>query len=160
MCDDATDELRTARHEAAHAVAALHYDCDLDFASIEPGHGTLGSTRLSGSRIYHVIPLFCGPLAERAWEDFQVQPHDPGITLYGGDHTQFEYLRSYTKSDLNCLQPEAWWFLGQKEVQEQIDRVAQALLERKRLTRDEVVEVARFTKRLCSPDWINGDSAD
>lgn len=159
MCDDALEELRTARHEAAHAVAALHYDCGLEFASIERGPGTLGSTRLGVSRIYHVIPLFCGPLAEQPWEDFRFQPHHPGVTLYGGDRDQLEYLRSGFNGDLNSLQPEAWWFLGQKEVQDQIDRVAQALLERKRLTRNEVVEIARFTKRLCSSDWLNGESA-
>jgi hypothetical protein len=155
MCGDA-EELKTARHEAAHAVAALHYDCGLEFASIERGPGTLGSTRIGVSRIYHVIPLFCGPLAERAWHDFDVQPHHPRITLYGGDRDQFEYLRCGFQGDLNSLQREAWWFLGQKEVQEQIDRVAQALLERKRLSLDQIVEIAGFAKRLCSSDWFDG----
>jgi hypothetical protein len=154
MRDEDAEERKTARHEAAHAVAALHYDCGLAFASIERGPGSLGTTRLGVSRAYHVIPLFCGPLAEREWSDFDVQPHHPGLVLYGGDRDQFGYLSDGFPGDPNGLQPEAWWFLGQKEVQQQIDRVAEALLDQRRLTLEQVVEISGFTTRLCSTNWL------
>ena len=33
-------------------------------------------------------------------------------------------------------------------------KVAHALLDRKRLTHDQVIDTANFTTRLCSPDWL------
>jgi len=68
---------------------------------------------------YHAIPLFCGPLAEREWPDFTVQPNHPRITLYGGDRDALDYLTAGF-GDLDCLQPDAWEFLGKPEVQEQL----------------------------------------
>jgi hypothetical protein len=148
------ENLKTARHEAAHATAALHYDLPFEFASIEEGPGTLGTTRFAVSKLYHAIPLFCGPLAEREWPDFSVQPNNPGITLYGGDLVALNYLKEGF-GDVDCLQPDAWEFLGRLEVQQQIDRVARALLEHKRLTRDQVIAISEFTERLCSKDWLD-----
>ena len=160
MATDPNDpaELRkTARHEAAHAVAALHYDCGIEFATIEPKDWSLGTTRLGVSKVFHAIPLFCGPLAEREWPEFAATPPDyyPNVMLWGGDLDQFLYLASGFSGNLSLVaQVEAWWFLGQPEVQQQIDRVAAALLQCKRLTRDEIVEIARFSKRLCAEDWL------
>ena len=148
------ENLKTARHEAAHAIAALHYDLLFEFASIEAGPGTLGTTRFAVSNVYHAVPLFCGPLAEREWSDFNVQPYNPGITLYGGDRDALDYLREGF-GDVDCLQPEAWEFLGKPEVQRQIDRVARELLEHKRLIRNQVIAVSGFTERLCSRDWLD-----
>lgn len=148
------ENVKTARHEAAHAVAALHYDLPFEFASIEAGPGTLGTTRFAVSKVCHAIPLFCGPLAEREWSEFSVQPNNPGITLYGGDRDALNYLKNGF-GDVDCLQPDAWEFLGKSEVQHQIDRVAGALLEHKRLTRDQVIAVSEFTERLCSKDWLD-----
>jgi hypothetical protein len=96
-----------------------------------------------------------GPLAEREWSDFNVQPYDPGITLYGGDRDALDYLREGF-GDVDCLQPEAWEFLGKPEVQRQIDRVVRGLLEHKRLARNQVIAVSGFTERLCSRDWLVG----
>ena len=151
---DPIEKRRTARHEAAHAVAALHYECGLEHSSIERGEGTLGTTRLGVSRVYHLVPVYCGPLAEREWDDFQVQPYFPDITLYGGDADQFDYLKQGFPGDLRWAQVEAWWFLGQPDVQAQVDRVTEALLERNRLTRDEVIEISGFKDRMCSEDWL------
>jgi hypothetical protein len=127
------EEWRTARHEAGHAIASLHYDCGVEWVSIERGPGTLGTTRLGVSKVFHAIPLYCGPLAERSWNEFAIQPNDPRIMLYGTDRESLEYLQAEF-GDCACLQEEAWWFLGQLAIQEQIDRVARALVERKRLS--------------------------
>jgi hypothetical protein len=55
----------------------------------------------------------------------------------------------------SILQPDAWEFLGKPEVQQQADRVVRVLLERTRLTRDQVIAVSEFTERLCSKDWLD-----
>ena len=69
-------------------VAALHYDCGIEFVSIEPGDGILGTSRLGVCRVYHAIPLLCGPLAEREWPEFALHEPEyyPDITLVGRDH--------------------------------------------------------------------------
>lgn len=139
----------------------LHYDLPCEHATIGRVGISLGTTRLGVSRNYHAVPLFCGPLAEREWTEFTEQPwdaflqrpHDPAITLVGEDRNALDYLEAGFGS-LRALQSEAWWFLSQPVVQQQIDRVATALLERKRLSIDEVREIAQFTGRLCSPDWL------
>jgi hypothetical protein len=55
--------------------------------------------------------------------------------------------------DLTVCFREALFFISQPTVQDEIDRVANVLLERNRLTGDEVRAVARFTESLCSADW-------
>ena len=41
---------KTARHEAGHAVAALHYDCPIEHVSIEAQWPALGTTHLGISK--------------------------------------------------------------------------------------------------------------
>ena len=120
----------TARHEAAHAIAALHYDCPMEFASIAPGKfGSLGSTRIAPHRKEHGIVLYCGPLAEREWEEFargEVRV-ETLMELFGGDLEALESLALARNECFVCMD-EAVEFLNRREVQEQIDRVANALL--------------------------------
>jgi len=76
------------------------------------------------------------------------------VTLYGTDRESVDYLQQWLQGDINGLQLDAWALLGNAIVQEQIDRVAQALLERKRLSRAEVIEISGFVESLADPAWF------
>ena len=71
MCarDDAGERWTTAKHEAAHAVAAFHYETKIEFVSIEPGVGSFGTTRLGMSKPDDAVTLFSDPLSEKAWDE-------------------------------------------------------------------------------------------
>ena len=149
------EDLKTARHEAAHAVTGLHYDVPFEYVSIERGPGTLGTTRLAVSRNYHAIAVFCGPMAESEWKDFESPLKDDDlVTLYGTDRESVEYLQQGLQGDINGLQLDAWALLGNATVQEQIDRVAQALVDRTRRSQAEVIEISGFLESLADPAWF------
>lgn len=143
---------KTARHEAGHAVAAVHYDCAMDYVSVAARWPALGTTRLGVSRPQDAVPLLCGPLAEKAWDEFR-----PGafvsVQTVGSDHEAIEYLRLNARQRAASMR-EALVFISRVEVQEQIDRVAQALLARGQLSREEVIDAAGFTVSLASQDWL------
>jgi hypothetical protein len=150
-----TEDLKSARHEAAHAVAGLHYRVPFEYVSIERGRGTLGTTRMGVSRNYHAIAVFCGPMAEREWKDFDSPLKDEDLVrLSGTDRESVEYLQKGLHKDINALQLDAWALLGNATVQEQIDRVAQALLERRRLSHAEVIEISGFVESLADHAWF------
>jgi ATP-dependent Zn protease len=129
----------TARHEAGHAVAALHYCC-LAHASIEPDGIALGTTRIRVQERQDAIVVYCGPLAELDWS--QLRPGDNiEVPVVGTDFENLQYLRGIFGNDLQDCYEEAIRFVSHPIVQQRIDRVAHALLERTRLTADEVREV-------------------
>ena len=142
----------TARHEAGHAVAALHYDCPIAHASIEREGRSLGTTRIGCEVLRDAIVLFCGPLAEKDdWED--CPGRNVSVDVYGTDEEGLRYL-ALKFGDLSACVGEAALFISQRPVQEQINLVAQALLERTTLTADEIRAVSGFSCRLCSPEWV------
>jgi hypothetical protein len=111
----------------------------------------LGTTRLRVQERRDAVVLLCGPLAEKDWPE-----------LAPGTQVQIETVRAdqegllYLATQHGDLQPcveEALLFITQPAVQDQIDRVARALVERVRLTDDEVREAAGFFRPLRSPGW-------
>ncbi len=141
----------TARHEAGHAVAALHYGCPMEHVSIEAAGATLGTTRLGVSKLADAVVIFCGPLSEKSWDDFM-----PGVSILietvGADQEALLYLRMTEAESSSCF-TEALTFLCKSDVQQQIDRVAGLLMERRRVTRDEVCASAGFVRSLASHGW-------
>jgi hypothetical protein len=139
----------SARHEAGHAVAALHYDCPFEFISIERIEDSLGKIRkMRNHYLGDLVAVMCGPLAEYEWK-----VHRAGITsfrMYGMDH---ELAQRADKDECATCVHEALRFMRRRPVQQQIDRVARVLLERTRLTADEVRQVSGFSRSLCSRDF-------
>lgn len=142
----------TARHEAGHAVAALHYNCPIAYTSIEGAQGTRGTTPIPLEEHREAIVIFCGPLAENDWEVYVPGTVSREIPTLGNDERGLRILAD-RYGDLQCCFQEALRFITQRPVQEQIDRVAGSLLARTRLTEDEVREVAKFSEPLSSPAW-------
>jgi hypothetical protein len=137
----------TARHEAGHAIAAVHYDCPLCNVSIEPDGISLGAARVAEPDVpQDAIVLFCGPLAERDWADFQ-----PGANIVvqavGSDLAGLRKLEGLY-GDLGWYYREALLFLSNAGVQQQIDRLARALVDRNRLTADEARASAEFANPI------------
>jgi hypothetical protein len=143
---------KTARHEAGHAVAALHYDCPIEHVSIEAQWPALGTTHLGVSKPSDAIVIFCGPLAEKSWGEFR-----PGANVtfqtVGTDHEAVQYLKM-TKDECSACVTEALVFMCKSEVQQQIDRVARALLDRNKLTIEDVRAAAAFSVSLASDGWL------
>lgn len=138
----------TARHEAAHAVAALHYDCPIENVSIVGKWPSLGTTRMGVSKAADIVVIICGPLAERAWEAFYPGARLPLQELLGTDAEAFNYLRDgldIKDDELLDLKSEAVEFLSDTTVQTQIDRVAQSLLDMNTLTTEQVRTILQFT---------------
>lgn len=112
---------KTARHEAGHAVAALHYDCPFEHVSLEAQWPALGTTRIGVFKISDAVCIFCGPLAERARDEFR-----PGASVsfetVGTDHETLQYL-SMTKDECSACVAESLVFMCKSEVQDQIDCV-------------------------------------
>ena len=142
---------KTARHEAGHAVAALHYDCPIENVSIDGRWPTLGTTRIGVSKPSDAICILCGPLAEKDRKEFR-----PGANVsfetVGTDHEALQYL-DLTKDECSACLTEALVFMCNGEVQQQIDRVAHALLERGNLTIEQVRAAARFSLSRASDEW-------
>jgi hypothetical protein len=136
------DKWITARHEAGHAVAALHYNCPLAHVTIEQDGYKLGTTRIGVQKPEDAIVLFCGPLAEKDWQEF-VPGRSVEISTYGVDEGALRYLAEHF-GDLNSYYTEALSFMSDSLIQQQIDRVAAALLKRPTLTVDEVRAEAGF----------------
>ena len=156
MCarDDAGERLTTARHEAAHAVAAFHYETKIEFVSIEPGVGSFGTTRLGMSKPDDAVTLFSGPLSEKAWDEIRPGVNIPFQTV-GSDHEALLYLQ-LSQEQCSAYANEAVLFLSNPEVQAQVDRLATALLERITLTAAEAKEIAGFRHSLCGPEFGRG----
>jgi hypothetical protein len=134
---------KDARHEAGHAVAALHYGCGVQKVSIGGAWPVRGTTRLGVSHTSHAVVLFCGPLAESDWTDF---PSRAGA-LSPTDQELLDYL-GLSRDELEFYQAEAVTFLQQRDVREQIDRVADALRNGKSLTVDDVRSISGFSRSL------------
>lgn len=137
----------TARHEAGHAVAALHYECPLVHVSIEPDGIYAGAARLAAPELpQDAIVLFCGPLAEIDWAEFRpgnnIVIHPAGTDLDGLNTLQ------QLHGDLTWYYTEALLFLSNPAVQQQVDRLTLALIARKRLTIDEERTSAEFTEPI------------
>ena len=81
----------TARHEAGHAIAAIHYECPIENVSIGGQWPILGTTRIGVSRACDIIVIICGPLAEHPWNESILAL---GTLRYlGQDAESFSYLR-------------------------------------------------------------------
>lgn len=141
--EDALELRKDARHEAGHAVAALHYGCGVRTVSIGGEWPTRGTTQLGVSQPSDAVAVFCGPFAEPEWVVF---PNDRGH-LSPTDHAVLNYLQLDNKQHV-YYQEKALAFLSKPEVQQQIDRVANALLERTSLTVQDVKDVAEFADSL------------
>jgi hypothetical protein len=138
----------TARNEAGHAVAALHYDCPFENVSIGGQWPSLGTTRMGVSKAADVIVIICGPLAEHAWVEFYPGVRLPLHELLGTDAEAFTYLRDglhISDEELLDLKAEAVTFLSDPAVQGQVDRVAQALLDADALSVEQVRTISQFT---------------
>ena len=137
----------TARHEAGHAIAAIHYDVPLLYVSIERDGVYLGAARVAEPEVpQDAIVLFCGPLAETDWVDFQ-----PGanivVTAVGSDLVGLRKLEQ-AHGDLGWYYREALLFLSDPAIQRQIDRLARALLDHNRLSADEARARAEFAEPI------------
>jgi hypothetical protein len=152
--NDQTDQRwLTARHEAGHAVAALHYDCPLGRVSIEGDGNNAGVTALADPEFRHdAVVIYCGPLAEKDWAEFRPNNY-LAVPVVGRDYLGLERIRARCGPDLHDCLLEATLFLGKPAVQAQVDRVARALVERTSLTADQVREISEFGEPLCSPGW-------
>jgi hypothetical protein len=142
MSDDGTraadfdQRTTTARHEAGHVVAALHHGTPFRDVSIEREWPVLGGLSLGISKPTDAIAIFCGPLAERPWTEFRPGARINVVTV-GTDEEALRYLE-LTQEEGNALLGEAISFLSRKEVQEEVERVAAALLEHGTLASDDV----------------------
>lgn len=140
----------TARHEAGHAVAALHYDCPIESVSIDADGYKLGTTRLGISKLSDAIVILCGPLAERDWSELQLVIKV--VDTVGTDQEVMEHLNVSPEEGSACVH-EALQFLNKPEVQQQIERVAAALLARNQLSSEDLRAIAGYTESLASEEW-------
>ena len=139
----ARERRRTARHEAAHAVAALHYGCGVRNISIGGVWPILGTTQLGVSDQAHAVAVYAGPFAEPEWDVF---PNDLGL-LSPVDDEVLQHLALTAEQDAFWKQ-EAIRFLWEPEVRKQIDRVADALQDRTTITNQQLTEISQFTVSL------------
>ena len=70
----------------------------------------------------------------------------------GTDHEALQYL-DLTKDECSACLTEALVFMCKSEVQQQIDRVAHALLDRGNLTVEQVRAAAGFSVSHASDEW-------
>ena len=156
MCvrDDAGERLTTARHEAAHAVAAFHYETAIEFVSIKRGVGSLGTTRLGMRTADDAVALFSGPLSEKPWDEFRTTSRHSIPRLDGGDLAALLNLK-LSQEQCSTYANEARRFLSNPEVQAQVDRLAVALLGRITLTATEAKDISGFRHSL-RPEFGRG----
>ena len=152
MCarGDTGERWITARHEAAHAVAAFHYETAIEFVSIERGVGILGTTRLDMTKADDAVTLFSGPLSEKPWDEFHPGVNIPFKTV-GTDEAALRALQ-LSQEQYSAYANEAVLFLSNPEVQAQVDRLATALLERITLTAAEAKDISGFRHSLRPSD--------
>jgi hypothetical protein len=122
------------------------YTCPLAHVTIQRDGDKLGTTRFGVQKPDDAIVLFSGPMAEIDWSEF-VQDANIKINTYAKDQDALVYL-AQEFGDLEPYYLEALLFISEPRIQQQIDRVAQALLERTTLTADEVREEAGFSGPL------------
>ncbi len=141
----------TARHEAGHAVAAFHYDCPIQHVSIEPDGINLGTTRLAYPEVpQDAVVLFCGPLAEHDWAEFR-PGNNVEVVAVGTDLDGLNILGAQG-IDLNWWCRETMLFLSNPAVQQQIDQLANALVESGTLSADEARASAGFAAPILPGD--------
>src|SRR5207249_8919397 len=108
----------------------------------------VGTTRMAPrDPLTWTVAICCGPLAEKGWDGFCGE-----VCLEGTDEQQVASLGLQFNQRCAC-ELEAVQFVSNPEVRRQIDRVAEALLQQKELTGDQVRDVAEFGECLCSADW-------
>lgn len=137
---DAEERRKSARHEAGHAVAALHHQCPFGRVTLDANWPAVGAIQLGVSKPSDAVVLFCGPLAERPWPDFRPGASIP-CRLVGADLAALQYLE-LAPQETASLCNIALAFLSRPEVQQQVDRVASGLLERSTLSPEEVRAIA------------------
>ena len=125
-----------------YTVAAFHYETPIEVVSIEPRVGSFGTTRLGMTKDDDAVTLFSGPLSEKAWDEFRPGVNIPFQTV-GSDHEALLYLQ-LSQEQHSAYANEAVLFLSNRDVQAQVDRVAEALLERCTLTAAEAKKIAGF----------------
>lgn len=134
----------TARHEAGHAIAAFHYGCPLLWVSIDASGDSLGAARIAEPEVpQDAVVIFCGPLAEHDWAKFHPGANHK-VEAVGTDLAGLNVLQQ-RYGDLTWYYTEALLFLSNPTVQQEVDRLAEALLAQKVLTADEARAAAQFT---------------
>jgi hypothetical protein len=147
--DSPSERWMSARHEAGHAVAALHYGCPFQSVSIERVGESLGKIRQMRCRdLGDVVATMCGPLAEEPWNRHRSGIHN--FKMCGTDHARAQ--QANPDQIAQCVR-EALRFMKRRPVQQQNDRVSRALLERTTLTAADVRTISRFSRPLCSRDF-------
>lgn len=106
----------------------------------------LGTTRFGVQKPEDSVVVFCGPLAEIDREKFALG----GPININTDATDQKVLLYLARQfgDLQSYYEEALLFVSQPTVQQQIDLVANALLECTTLLTDEVRKASGFSKPL------------
>jgi hypothetical protein len=99
------------------------------------------------------VVLFCGPLAEHGWARFSDE-NNVNISMAGSDLVGLNILRAngVSEDEIKWWSREAFQFLSNPTVQQQIDRLAQALVERTTLTADEARTSAGFEAPILPGD--------
>lgn len=136
-------KLRTAYHEAGHACIARHFHICIIRASIIPARVTQGRVFVARSRFHGekaAVILLAGPLAEKRF-DARCRPDSDGTEEIGA-WSALSYICS------NVKETDARLELAKMQAQRlvlqlwpQISTLAEALLQRKRLSGRQVREV-------------------
>ncbi len=155
-------KVRTAYHEAGHALTALHFGFIVGTVSIVPDEGRLGHASNEG------------PWAWKEPEDWERAMREEIIVLYAGEAAvalineenaeegtgsdqeqidEYAHILVLDDAELGKLKAESYALVQQ--LRQQIKIVAEMLLEHKRVTGDDI-EVLLDTGNL--PFWYGGEA--